>query len=69
MNEWISLKDKLPQTYKTVKIQHRSLGEREACLTEDIDDTLHWFIWDWGHAPLWRVTHWQPIPEPPIDNT
>ena len=69
MSEWISVEDRLPDTlhskpYRLVRI-----------VTDGVD------VWTtkqhssyWNDPELYEdcekdVTHWMPLPEPPVDNT
>jgi len=71
MNEWISIKDKIPSNKQLVKIKAEYTGgesyEGTAIFTlYDIDETLE--AWGWrireGYKCTLRPTHWLPLPEP-----
>jgi hypothetical protein len=54
MNEWISVKDRLPKKYGVV-----------LAFTEYGDTNAVYYYVDksWGHPD--EITHWMPLPEPP----
>ena len=62
MNKWISVKDRLPE----LKVQ---------VLTYDKDKDIefgeyHGSYWvEYYRESMREVTHWQPLPEPPIQTT
>ena len=58
-DDWTSCNEKLPEPLKQVRIHHTALGEKSAHITYGFEGKT-WFIEDWGHAPLWRVSHWKP---------
>lgn len=58
MNEWISVKDRLPEDAVRVGVCVKS--ERSS-MTMDTDRMLHGIWVRWGRD----VTHWMPLPEPP----
>ena len=60
--QWISVKDRLPQSFEKVLIYHRN------------GISYGWYngrYWERGaktnHRALETVTHWMPLPEPPED--
>ena len=63
MMEWISVKDRLPPEY--VKVM---------CYLEDGDYTVG-YLFDkeeneWNlQSDVGTVTHWMPLPEPPVEKT
>ena len=58
VQQWISVKDRLPEQNKDVLVYTITHDVRKAhCYGE-----RSWF----GHDGIWRcVTHWMPLPEPP----
>ena len=75
MDEWISVKDRLPEYNKVVLISwedifnetHISTGyicliTRHSGEDSPVDDT--WYMSNTRGYEL-KVTHWQPLPEPP----
>lgn len=70
MSEWISVEQKLPdqgvfvlaydRCEKTAVVASRGLETKSLC-------ALPWFVWGSTHR-LPRVTHWCPLPEPPVKN-
>ena len=58
VQEWISVKDRLPEQNKDVLVYTITHDVRKAhCYGE-----RSWF----GHDGIWRcVTHWMPLPQPP----
>ncbi len=64
MREWISVKDKMPQPFKTVLVHMPGETPCETVREGFIDRDGSWY------AALYRrdqgeVTHWMPLPEPP----
>lgn len=64
--EWISVKDRLPETGDTV------LAWRESTFTPGVYYAstgtfgfYHEGIWGDKDEDNWNVTHWMPLPEPP----
>lgn len=60
MNEWISVKDRLPN-----KSGHylAYIKNRNAIYVEKWENNL-WFLYDWWGITD-DITHWMPFPEPP----
>lgn len=54
---WISVKDKLPDTYKNVITYDKYSGVKENWLLRSNPCV------SWSHG--FHVTHWMPLPEPP----
>lgn len=73
---WINVKDRLPEWGKEAKRGHQpflvfnkdTLTVSVAYLTNQSIETLPGFrIWKtvYESIPLYKVTHWMPLPEPP----
>lgn len=61
-SEWISVKDRLPDTETTVLV----CNERgEIFSSWASNDDVFWF---YGEEEDNRVTHWMPLPDPPTTN-
>lgn len=58
MNEWISVKDRLPDRFRPV-IVCRKKGKGEYVVERDVND---W--WKVYGTRTKCVTHWMPLPEP-----
>ena len=59
LNEWISVKDKLPEDQVEVLVLTRSMkGMRNV-------DKGYWSIDHFIHRGRAQVTHWMPLPNPP----
>jgi hypothetical protein len=80
VNEWISVKDRLPDEGLRVLIYAKD-GSRKGCATAYQLDGV-WWGWIWRdqtephidlndecfevpHVPTRYITHWMPLPEPP----
>ena len=61
-SEWISVKDRLPETETTVLICTER-GNIFSSWASDVD-----VFWFYGEEEDDRVTHWQPLPLPPTTN-
>ena len=74
MNEWISVKDKLPLTLPCVPGSDAEYSEAVIVITEDrIAVTAVWNGKEWiGDFDYWEatepVTHWMPLPKLPTPN-
>ena len=70
MTEWISVKDKLPEYDEPVLTIFSVDGGYGAItirlLTEDVNE-IYWLSDEFRKCPLFNVTHWMPLPEPPED--
>lgn len=66
MSEWISVKDRLPKQKGILYIVCRTIKPYRIVFAA---------IWDgvWlsvaKRAPLEYITHWMPMPEPPVEKT
>ena len=56
-NEWISVKERLPRTFRSVLTTD---GKRVTQTYRTSNDGTRWAAW----APN-QVTHWMPLPAPP----
>jgi hypothetical protein len=74
MMNWISVKDKLPKNRVTVLIRYRLLENDYAdpYITNDSGyirfEAFYdkcWIDWCGDILDYKRITHWQPLPEPP----
>jgi hypothetical protein len=71
MNNWISVKERLPEKDLSVLVYapHNEFLERKfwvAELVENIDNNKYWDYTDGEYMLSFEdVTHWQPLPEPP----
>ena len=72
MSEWISVDDRLPEDDEQVLVfarplklypseNGRGLVDTMICLGGDL------WIHDWERQP--KVTHWMPLPDPPVEVT
>jgi hypothetical protein len=73
MSEWISVKDRLPA--KNQKVLASWAGEYVAELIYAYSETSPRAYkngprWEWQgrSVPMWNITHWMPLPEPPKEN-
>lgn len=62
MNQWIRVKDRLPENDVEVMLYDTDCGVVLGWYDDEIEDFATEFI-----SPLDAVTHWQPLPEPPQD--
>jgi hypothetical protein len=58
---WISVKDRLPDTYKPVITYDKYSGVKENWLLKE-KPCVNW-------SQGFHVTHWMPLPEPPKEET
>lgn len=58
---WISVRDRLPDTYKRVITYDKYSGVKENWLLKEKPCV------DWSQG--FHVTHWMPLPEPPKEET
>ena len=66
MNNWISVKDRLPEIIKDFPVLTWSRWAEEHIICISYDPELGWMS---DNANYMRegidITHWQPLPEPP----
>lgn len=55
MNEWISVKDRLPEPWVEVLVYRGADWPVVSCEVDTNRNWLHFF----------NITHWMPLPEPP----
>ena len=64
MTDWISVDDKLPESGKWYLCASKGSRHVEIVFFDGVNDSgIHWLQ---NGDYLERVTHWQPLPEPPI---
>lgn len=69
MNEWISTNDKMPE-YEGLYLIVRD-GEVECAYRQNFLINVIWnndFTGGFSIIPDKEVTHWMPLPQPPLDN-
>ena len=64
VQEWISVKDRLPGTQVEVLTYSECNGVRSACLLASDDKTTMWYLCRTDKLSI-AVTHWMPLPKPP----
>ena len=65
MSEWINVVDRLPEYYSEVWVYGYDLFESELCQTGGyLSEGAGWLTVP-EHDRMGRVTHWQPLPDPP----
>ena len=62
-DEWISVEDRLPENWKIVIVYYHIADERYS-MTSGHYDGVSWKI---DRIDENKVTHWQPLPTPPIN--
>lgn len=68
-NEWISVADRLPHDGQQVLIHAEKIGTNSATYHEPcFGDNEKWLGWFSDEMPEPNVTHWQPLPLPPLKN-
>lgn len=78
MNEWISVKDRLPEDEQEVLViahgwdgrlvyvgSHKRVEAQKSWLTGITNESSEWSLWGWSYLKEPIVTHWMPIPQPP----
>ena len=65
MNEWISVKDRLPEHYRAVIVHggvaFYDIGRKKWYTLMEMDG------YGEPREIMWTVTHWMPLPKPPED--
>ena len=64
VQEWISVKDRLPETQVEVLTYSDGNGVRSACLLASNEETNMWYLCRTDKLSI-DATHWQPMPQPP----
>lgn len=74
VNHWISVKDRLPENHKLVLCYAQSTTGEGCCyILGTLSNDEFWFLQahDGHHLSFPNlhlvVTHWQPLPEPPVN--
>jgi hypothetical protein len=67
--EWISVEERLPELYTSVLVYKISLNKMVNYMTidhiaEDGDGEL---VWNGDKSWKYVITHWMPLPEPPVE--
>jgi hypothetical protein len=66
LNNWISVKDRLPRALELVLYFHElhgpSIGYYDPACPKP---GYQWISEEWGDNKTGRITHWMPLPEPP----
>lgn len=70
MSEWISVKERLPESGIPVLVAYLGYrtGEQRCDGVAVVDNNGVWGWWDGGNAEetvIVEITHWMPLPEPP----
>ena len=70
MNEWISVKDRLPESDELVLVLVDGKPTRNITLVgayelANYDKEEGWFLEMWPEWEGAKVTYWMPLPEPP----
>ena len=70
--QWISVNDRLPETEGTYIVMTEKSWEHKPYKVMAMDFEIKVLRgvekrrWKWyGKLPIWSVTHWMPLPEPP----
>lgn len=64
-NGWISVEDKLPDKSQKVLAFYKALGEKNRIHNDLIATNWRTNKGDFIPCDGYKVTHWQPLPEPP----
>lgn len=75
MNEWIDVNERLPERDGETVLCYvkNSSTEGETCVVGCVQQQKYWFLQtcNIGIATFpnhyWKVTHWRPLPEPPME--
>lgn len=70
MNEWISVKDRLPEIDGNVLVivngkPHKNVTLESAYELAEFSPSDGWILEMWPEWETPKVTHWMPLPEPP----
>ena len=72
MSEWINVEDRLPETEGTYIVMTEKSWEHVPYKVMAMEFEIKVLRgvekrrWKWyGKLPIWPVTHWMPLPEPP----
>ncbi len=66
VQEWISVKDKLPNDREWVLVWHTGYATpKKAKYKDDFSPHLSVFLIDGDNGNKGEVTHWMPLPQPP----
>lgn len=78
VQEWISVKDRLPSDEQDVLViahgwggrlvyvgSHKRVEAQKSCLTGITNKSSEWLLWGWSYLKEPIVTHWMPMPQPP----
>ena len=76
---WISVKDKLPEPEQDVLViahgwsgrllyigSYQRMEAETSWLTGVTSKASDWSLWGWSYLREPEVTHWMPLPEPPM---
>ena len=76
---WISVKDKLPEPEQDVLViahgwsgrllyigSYQRMEAETSWLTGVTSKASEWSLWGWSYLREPEVTHWMPLPEPPM---
>lgn len=76
---WISVKDKLPEPEQDVLViahgwsgrllyigSYQRMEAETSWLTRVTSKASEWSLWGWSYLREPEVTHWMPLPEPPM---
>lgn len=69
-SEWISVKDRLPETADCVLVlasgkPHKNITLENACEIAEFDIDEGWIMGMWPEWENPNITYWMPLPEPP----
>lgn len=67
VNQWISVKDRLPEKEQRVLVFYKVIGEKNRIHNDVI--ATNWRKSNGDFIPFedYEITHWMPLPEPPKD--
>ena len=68
MNEWISVRESLPRESEAVLIYSSKFGTMERIYTSYKGEERWWSDEYWSTTKQLEITHWMPLPQPPLDN-